>query len=940
MQTHKTEPNGALSNSATISSVPPFRLDIIPIDSRSHLEVADKRHRYAKNLRLYFKEYTRLFGAPGGIAETDVTANRQTTASTSSSAIGTSNTSATSQFSRYEPFFQWLDGISSCPSPKSSKGKEGEESDCIPPSSIEATRGSCSSNSNDISSSPLPELPECPRSVLDNDRVQYLSTEAERNPYHICIGVEDGLWRLHRSACGGCTSSSSSSSPPRPTTATTAKQHHHLHHHQHHHHHHPQSHQEQLKGQAHSMKEHETPSSSSTTTSTSSSSSSSSSILVNTGPKGWIFVLMDGTLYAAEKKTQGNVSLGQMRFHHSSFFAGAGVHAAGMLVCEDGRLVKLFPHSGHYRPHDRHLFLLLEFLRTQGIDLSKVQVDVQRIMKQARPSEKDGSKVKKTECSLYSDGNTAYYYLRAKQSALSGGLLRQINEVYFKHALMDNPSPASIMQQQQQEEQQRTEIGVEEGRVAEEWSDLNRSTSSASITSPFASPVLQPDFRVTTSAIPTQKPQKPELVQPSPQRHICSAPVVIDEPAAIPHTNQNKDDDKQNNSRDISGCGGDGSCISITSKQSNSQCSTRTSSPTGPKDPPTPAMNDSSDYATSKQRNEPLRFSTANDGHDDDGEASQTLNLSTYCSSTLRAISSESAIATTVGKTPGLGSSPSLTTPSEKGDSGTSVKPTGLFVTTATEAATPHSIASASAVTPTSSSSTKVSSSSSLKPSPRGRKRPVKGNLRQLIQNQQQQQQIDGRESTSNTVDFPEQRDVLMGNRARNDNDNDKIIIADGVSVSEGPEGTFLVAPSSPVYSTGSAGSLSTSSCMSSAAHSLASSGIPTALSYGSLTALHNMGIHMQAAVGATVPVPTKTATATSFASSPPPLSSISASNHFGRASANSLEATKSKVEDTTLARSINSLQIEGEYAKDIDDEADDLIFGDIDVSAVPTTTS
>lgn len=31
--------------------------ETISIDSRSLLEVADKKHRYGKNLRIYFKEY-------------------------------------------------------------------------------------------------------------------------------------------------------------------------------------------------------------------------------------------------------------------------------------------------------------------------------------------------------------------------------------------------------------------------------------------------------------------------------------------------------------------------------------------------------------------------------------------------------------------------------------------------------------------------------------------------------------------------------------------------------------------------------------------------------------------------------------------------------------------------------------------------------------------
>lgn len=104
---------------------------------------------------------------------------------------------------------------------------------------------------------------------------------------------------------------------------------------------------------------------------------------VNTGPKGWIFVLQSGRMYACEKRTNTFP-----RFHHSSFFAGAGVSAAGMLVCADGKLTKLFPHSGHYRPLDRHLYSLLATLREKGVDLAAVQVDVQRVMKLSRQQDK------------------------------------------------------------------------------------------------------------------------------------------------------------------------------------------------------------------------------------------------------------------------------------------------------------------------------------------------------------------------------------------------------------------------------------------------------------------------------------------------------------------------------------------------------------------------
>ena len=66
-------------------------VDVISIDSRSHLEVADIHHRYSKNLRLYFKEYSRIYGCNSIVEQL-------------------SSSSAARKWSRYDPFFSWLDG--------------------------------------------------------------------------------------------------------------------------------------------------------------------------------------------------------------------------------------------------------------------------------------------------------------------------------------------------------------------------------------------------------------------------------------------------------------------------------------------------------------------------------------------------------------------------------------------------------------------------------------------------------------------------------------------------------------------------------------------------------------------------------------------------------------------------------------------------------------
>ena len=39
-------------------------------------------------------------------------------------------------------------------------------------------------------------------------------------------------------------------------------------------------------------------------------------------------------------------------FHHSSFLGGAATVAAGSIVVEQGKLLELTPHSGHYQPSE------------------------------------------------------------------------------------------------------------------------------------------------------------------------------------------------------------------------------------------------------------------------------------------------------------------------------------------------------------------------------------------------------------------------------------------------------------------------------------------------------------------------------------------------------------------------------------------------------------
>jgi hypothetical protein len=63
-------------------------------------------------------------------------------------------------------------------------------------------------------------------------------------------------------------------------------------------------------------------------------------------------------------------------FHHSSFFSGEDVAAAGELVVKDGKIEIVTDRSGHYLPSRSRTEQLLEQLETQGVDMTDVIVDL------------------------------------------------------------------------------------------------------------------------------------------------------------------------------------------------------------------------------------------------------------------------------------------------------------------------------------------------------------------------------------------------------------------------------------------------------------------------------------------------------------------------------------------------------------------------------------
>lgn len=59
---------------------------------------------------------------------------------------------------------------------------------------------------------------------------------------------------------------------------------------------------------------------------------------------------------------------------HSSFVRGHSVKNAGGLVLQDGWLVELSPHSGHYQPGQSVIEEMMEDWREKGVDFSRVKV--------------------------------------------------------------------------------------------------------------------------------------------------------------------------------------------------------------------------------------------------------------------------------------------------------------------------------------------------------------------------------------------------------------------------------------------------------------------------------------------------------------------------------------------------------------------------------------
>ena len=148
---------------------------------------------------------------------------------------------------------------------------------------------------------------------------------------------------------------------------------------------------------------------------------------VRTGPDGWIFVLRDDVLYGTEKITSSNRKSKQ-RFHHSSFFAGKAVSAAGIFITNDaGFLDFLYPHSGHYRPGEAALQRALRFFFTKGVDLRTFQVDVQQLVRVNRKEHR-----RKTDSLQLKLAADVAHFLSHKARFITLGILSQIQMACIK----------------------------------------------------------------------------------------------------------------------------------------------------------------------------------------------------------------------------------------------------------------------------------------------------------------------------------------------------------------------------------------------------------------------------------------------------------------------------------------------------------------------------
>lgn len=81
----------------------------------------------------------------------------------------------------------------------------------------------------------------------------------------------------------------------------------------------------------------------------------------------WIFVADTNFRLYVGMKQSGS-------FQHSSFLHGSRISAAGSITIKNGRITKLSPLSGHYRPPVANFRAFISSLKTAGVDMSHVSI--------------------------------------------------------------------------------------------------------------------------------------------------------------------------------------------------------------------------------------------------------------------------------------------------------------------------------------------------------------------------------------------------------------------------------------------------------------------------------------------------------------------------------------------------------------------------------------
>ena len=150
---------------------------------------------------------------------------------------------------------------------------------------------------------------------------------------------------------------------------------------------------------------------------------------VCTGSDGWIFVLRDNILYGAEKITSVS-ERSRQRFHHSSFFGGKAVAAAGIFnTDQNGVLTRVLPHSGHYRPGEADMQRMVFFLYSEGVDLRLVEVDTQQLNHINRKDPNTFKKKAKKDSLHLTSALSVANFLSHKARFIGQGIFSQVHQM-------------------------------------------------------------------------------------------------------------------------------------------------------------------------------------------------------------------------------------------------------------------------------------------------------------------------------------------------------------------------------------------------------------------------------------------------------------------------------------------------------------------------------